>query len=144
MKSYSSALSASRTIPNRAGPIIPAIAAVMIIRRFVSILAEAGYILRLLARVEARPRTILQAALQVHTAAIPSLKRGGKGWPDYRRATVFGAMGLIYQAPCRGGRTKCGVFSTPSPHDIRSAKSAGSQGMARYSESFITGNRQPK
>jgi hypothetical protein len=35
----------------------------MILRRFVSILAEAGYILGLLARVEARPRTILQAAL---------------------------------------------------------------------------------
>jgi hypothetical protein len=62
----------------------------MIIRRFVSILAEAGYILCLLVRVEARPRTILQAALQVHTAAIPSLKRGEKGWSDYHRATVFG------------------------------------------------------
>jgi hypothetical protein len=45
----------------------------MIIRRFVSILAEAGYILRLLARVESHPRTILQAALQVHSAATPTL-----------------------------------------------------------------------
>jgi hypothetical protein len=74
MKSYSSALDASRTDPNRAGPIIPAIAAaVMIIRRFVSILAEAGYILRLLARIETHPCTTLQAALQVHSAATPSL-----------------------------------------------------------------------
>jgi hypothetical protein len=50
----------------------------MIIRRFVSILAEAGYILRLLARVEAHPGTTLQAALQVHSAATPFLGRGGK------------------------------------------------------------------
>jgi hypothetical protein len=41
----------------------------MIIRRFVSILAEAGYVLSLLARVETHPRTTLQAALQVHSAA---------------------------------------------------------------------------
>jgi hypothetical protein len=45
----------------------------MIIRRFVSILAEAGYILRLLARIETHPCTTLQAALQVHSAATPSL-----------------------------------------------------------------------
>jgi hypothetical protein len=45
----------------------------MIIRRFVSILAEAGFILRLLARIETHPRTTLQAALQVHSAATPSL-----------------------------------------------------------------------
>ena len=64
IKSYSSALSASRTVPNRTGPIIPAIdVTMMIIRRFVSILTEAGYILRLFARVEAHPRTTLQAAL---------------------------------------------------------------------------------
>jgi hypothetical protein len=49
----------------------------MIIRRFVSILAEAGYVLRLLAPVEAYPRTTLQAALQVHSAATPFLERGG-------------------------------------------------------------------
>jgi hypothetical protein len=55
----------------------------MIIRRFVSILAEAGYVLSLLARVETHPRTTLQAALQVHSAATPSLgaaertRRGG-------------------------------------------------------------------
>jgi hypothetical protein len=45
----------------------------MIIRRFVSIPAETGYVLRLLARVEAHPRTTLQAALQVHSAATSSL-----------------------------------------------------------------------
>jgi hypothetical protein len=44
---------------------------VMIIGRFVSILFEAGYILRLLARVEAHPCTTLQAALQIHSAATP-------------------------------------------------------------------------
>jgi hypothetical protein len=66
----------------------------MILRRFVSILAEAGYILGLLALLEARPRTILQAALQVHTAAIPSLKRGGKGWLDDNRATMLGGDGI--------------------------------------------------
>jgi hypothetical protein len=53
-------------------------AAVMIVRRFVWILLKAGYILRLLARVEAHSRTTLQASLQVHCAATPFLGRGGK------------------------------------------------------------------
>jgi hypothetical protein len=53
----------------------------MIIRRFVSIPAETGYVLRLLARVEAHPRKTLQAALQVHSAATPFLGRGGKHQP---------------------------------------------------------------
>jgi hypothetical protein len=93
----------------------------MIIRRFVSILAEAGYILRLLAWVEARPRTILQAALQVHTAAIPSLKRGGKGWPDYHRATVFGAMGSIYPGAFPRGpyQVWCIFYTKPPRHPFR-------------------------
>src|SRR5215210_5456952 len=37
--------------------------------------------------------------------------------------------------------SKSGVPPTPSPHNIRSAKSAGSEGMARDSESLITGSR---
>jgi hypothetical protein len=93
----------------------------MIIRRFVSILAEAGYILRLLARVEARPRTILQAALQVHTAAIPSLKRGGKGWPDYHRATVFGGDGINLPGalPRRPYQMWCIFYTKPPRHPFR-------------------------
>jgi hypothetical protein len=55
----------------------------------------------------------------------------------------LGAMGLIYPGAFPRGRTKCGVFSSPSPHNVRFAKSDGSQGMARYAESLITGNRQP-
>jgi hypothetical protein len=41
-------------------------------------------------------------------------------------------------------RAKCGVPPAPHYHGVRSAKSAGSEGMARDSESFITGSRQPK
>jgi membrane glycosyltransferase len=42
------------------------------------LLAKAGCILRLLVRVETHPRTPLQAAPQVHSAATPSLRSGGE------------------------------------------------------------------
>jgi hypothetical protein len=78
MKSYSSALSASRTVPNRRGPLIPATAAiVMIVRRFVSILAKTGCTLPLLAQVEAPPLATSRAALRIHPAATRSPRRGG-------------------------------------------------------------------
>jgi hypothetical protein len=115
----------------------------MILRRFVSILAEAGYILGLLARVEARPRTILQAALQVHTAAIPSLKRGGKGWLDDNRATMLGGDGIYLPRRLPEGPYQMWCIFFTKPHNIRSAKSTGSKGMASDSESLITGSRQP-
>jgi hypothetical protein len=61
---------------------------VMIIRRFVSILAETGCILPLLARVEAHPRTTLQAALQILSAATPYLMCGKKPAGEGTRSTT--------------------------------------------------------
>jgi hypothetical protein len=58
------------------GGLHPAIAtAVMIIRRFVSILAEAGYILRLIARIEARLSRLYRRHYRIIAPQLPPLGR---------------------------------------------------------------------
>jgi hypothetical protein len=77
------------------------------------------------------------ALLSAATPSVGAAERVGPIIIEHREQQCLGAMGLIYPGAFRGGRTKCGAFPTPSPHNLRHAKSAGGEGVASGSESRI-------
>jgi hypothetical protein len=87
------------------------------------LLAKAGCILRLHVRVEAHPRTTLQAALQVHSAATPFLRSGGKDQAGRGiRSSYPGLLPEASQPGLDAGTSLCEGFSHPANITTRSWK----------------------